>query len=507
MEQRPAGGIPYPGPQPSGDGERGATGEEPVVGAGLQGGAYTGPPPPPYASLPPYPPPGVPRAGAAAKPFRAYGLFGLLLLAVPLLGVWLLVPGEKATPAFRLSPEEWALLSGNDPLPAETAPLVASGLKSAVSVVTHPAGATVSLDLDPVGVSPLDRLALEPGTYLLSVTKEGYRSHHELVTVTRGEVPTLHYLLDATGDAPDGALESGMGERDAERALAQVHRERQETEPRGGTIAAPDAAAPGAAVSDPAASDLAASGAVGTLAVRVRPWGSIYIDGELHRANTDVAYRVELPAGGHRVRVEHPVLGSATREVEVTGDALQPLVVDLREEGSAVQLAGRLSASGRSGGGTAPGEAAPGNATEAAGRSSTPATPATPEVSSVPGSLAVPTEADPGGRGARVDEAAGRIYDVAQEPPVLIGGLEGLHRLARYPEKAHAFGVEGRVLLQFVVDEAGRVVDPVVTRGLGMGCDEEALRVIRLAQFVPGTVDGRPVRVRHALPILFTRGE
>jgi TonB family protein len=438
-----------------------------------------------------------------------YGTVALLLLAVTVLGVWLLVSGEKAASDFELSPEEWALLSQDDAPGTETGPFVASGAKSAVSVVTHPEGATVSLDLDPVGVTPLDHHALEPGTYLLSVAKEGYRPYHELVTVVRGEVPTLYYVLDAAdGTAGD--------EPDFERAVAQIRRERRETEPGEGAAMASVATASGAAASESAATGVSVSGAVGTLAVRVRPWGSIYIDDDLHRANTDVAYRVELPAGNHRVRVEHPVLGAATRDVEVTGDALQPLVVDLREEGSAARRSSRLRASARSGGGVASAEAAPAAdasaaMTEAAGLPSSPAASTTPSAASLPDSPAAPPEADPVERTPEASPAEGpaegRIYDVAEQPPVLIGGLEGLHRLARYPERAYAFGIEGRVFLQFVVDQAGRVVDPVVTRGLGMGCDEEALRVIRLARFEPGTVGGRPVRVRHALPIHFKRQE
>jgi protein TonB len=63
--------------------------------------------------------------------------------------------------------------------------------------------------------------------------------------------------------------------------------------------------------------------------------------------------------------------------------------------------------------------------------------------------------------------------------------------------------IQGRVYLQFIVNENGDVENPVVLRGIGGGCDEEAIRVIRETKFSPGLQRGRPVRVRYALPIIF----
>lgn len=97
------------------------------------------------------------------------------------------------------------------------------------------------------------------------------------------------------------------------------------------------------------------------------------------------------------------------------------------------------------------------------------------------------------------------VYLVAEQPPKLVGGLAALHRKVRYPEEAYAQNVEGRVYVQFVVDENGSVQNAEVMRGLGHGCDEEALRVIREARFEPGTIDGEPVKVRHTLYIQYKR--
>jgi TonB family protein len=98
-------------------------------------------------------------------------------------------------------------------------------------------------------------------------------------------------------------------------------------------------------------------------------------------------------------------------------------------------------------------------------------------------------------------------FVVVEEMPVLIGGLEGLMQEIRYPEMARKAGIEGRVYVQFVVNEQGDVENAQVIRGIGGGADEEALRVVRQAKFEPGIQRGRPVRVQFSLPILFKLGD
>ncbi|TVQ67769.1 MAG: TonB family protein [Balneolaceae bacterium] len=95
------------------------------------------------------------------------------------------------------------------------------------------------------------------------------------------------------------------------------------------------------------------------------------------------------------------------------------------------------------------------------------------------------------------------FFSVVEQMPELIGGLAQLQREIRYPEMARRAGIEGRVFVQFIVNEEGEVEHPRVVRGIGGGADEEALRVVRQARFTPGFQRGRPVRVQYALPIFF----
>lgn len=95
------------------------------------------------------------------------------------------------------------------------------------------------------------------------------------------------------------------------------------------------------------------------------------------------------------------------------------------------------------------------------------------------------------------------FFVVVENMPELIGGLAALQKDIRYPEMARKAGIEGRVIVQFIVNEEGKVEDPRVIRGIGGGCDEEALRAVKNALFKPGRQRGKPVRVQYSLPVIF----
>lgn len=95
------------------------------------------------------------------------------------------------------------------------------------------------------------------------------------------------------------------------------------------------------------------------------------------------------------------------------------------------------------------------------------------------------------------------FFVVVEEMPELIGGLASIQNEIKYPEMARRAGIEGRVYVQFIVNEKGEVEDPRVIRGIGGGADEEALRAVRKAKFKPGMQRGRPVRVQYSLPVVF----
>ena len=100
------------------------------------------------------------------------------------------------------------------------------------------------------------------------------------------------------------------------------------------------------------------------------------------------------------------------------------------------------------------------------------------------------------------------IFINVQVMPEFPGGypalLRYLGRNIKYPPLATRNVIEGRVYVKFVVDETGQVVNPEVIKGIGGGCDEEAVRVLRtLPRFTPGQQNGRPVKVYFNVPISF----
>ena len=101
------------------------------------------------------------------------------------------------------------------------------------------------------------------------------------------------------------------------------------------------------------------------------------------------------------------------------------------------------------------------------------------------------------------EEEEPEIFVIVEQMPEPIGGIAAIQADVKYPEIARKAGVEGRVFLQFVVNEQGNVEDVVVSRGIGAGCDEEAIRAVSVAKFTPGKQRGKPVKVRMSLPITF----
>lgn len=95
------------------------------------------------------------------------------------------------------------------------------------------------------------------------------------------------------------------------------------------------------------------------------------------------------------------------------------------------------------------------------------------------------------------------IFVVVEQMPELIGGLAAVQKHITYPEMALKAGIEGRVVVQFLIDKEGNVNDPIVVRGIGGGCDEEALKAVKKVKFVPGKQRGKPVFVRYSMPVTF----
>jgi len=100
------------------------------------------------------------------------------------------------------------------------------------------------------------------------------------------------------------------------------------------------------------------------------------------------------------------------------------------------------------------------------------------------------------------------IYQVVDQMPEFPGGDSALtkffHANIKYPDLERESGIQGIVVVEFVVDEEGNLSDMHIKKGVTKGIDHEALRVVKLfPKFKPGKQKGQPVKVNFIFPIRF----
>ena len=100
------------------------------------------------------------------------------------------------------------------------------------------------------------------------------------------------------------------------------------------------------------------------------------------------------------------------------------------------------------------------------------------------------------------------IFMVVEQMPEFPGGMAELMKFLskniKYPTIAQENGIQGRVIVQFVVNQDGSIVDPVVMRSVDPYLDKEALRVIStMPKWKPGMQRGKAVRVKYTVPVTF----
>ena len=106
------------------------------------------------------------------------------------------------------------------------------------------------------------------------------------------------------------------------------------------------------------------------------------------------------------------------------------------------------------------------------------------------------------------DEDRPGVYVVVEQMPEFPGGDKELYQFIadniKYPAEAKEEGLKGRVFVNFIVEPDGSVSDIRVLRGIGGGCDEEAVRVVEsMPKFKPGMQNGEAVRVSYTVPVIF----
>jgi hypothetical protein len=283
--------------------------------------------------------------------------------------------------------------SGGVESPSATTPRGALGAEdrsergsATLAVTTEPSGADVSIDGEVVGVTPLRQDYPSSRWYAVTVERAAYGTVDTLVYLDEGEAAELAFSFSRLGDGRDEP--KGAGTEDASgvdepaspsaptprREVARAPREEAPRAPRsapafgsisvrtnptdapvrldGQTVGvAPlelDEVAPGphtltlflpgyetatvqldVTAGEREVVDVDLVPQQGTLSVVVRPWGSVYVDGVLRAADTDVSVEMTLPVGRHALWVEHPSLGAEERVVIVQPRTTTSVVLDL----------------------------------------------------------------------------------------------------------------------------------------------------------------------------------
>ena len=111
-------------------------------------------------------------------------------------------------------------------------------------------------------------------------------------------------------------------------------------------------------------------------------------------------------------------------------------------------------------------------------------------------------------RAQNTDTPCGKVYQVVEQMPQFPGGPAAMMKFIadslRYPSVVCTGGVEGRIVVRFVVDCKGNIVNPLVVRSVDPLLDREAIRLVKsMPKWIPGRQNGKPVRVIYNVPIRF----
>jgi|GEM_PF-5001457 len=256
--------------------------------------------------------------------------------------------------ALGISGDLWRATSGGQGADGQGLLATPNVQMSTLQVRSEPAGGTVMVDFDSVGTTPMS-LQLARGVYVLSVAfPEGERRDSVVIL----EDPTrrvLNFVREA--ERQDSPI---VARRATDNVVRQEPTRRPPTSTAGTTASEPSRPAQtsmaenrpnestsnrdtppieqapaeqaddrNAQVDNPMEEIEEEVAGTATISVRVKPWGSIFVDGRLLARNTDLRHAVEVEPGTHRLRVEHPALGSHEIEVTVRPGMTLEVPVDL----------------------------------------------------------------------------------------------------------------------------------------------------------------------------------
>ncbi|MEJ2615232.1 MAG: TonB family protein [Ignavibacteriaceae bacterium] len=95
------------------------------------------------------------------------------------------------------------------------------------------------------------------------------------------------------------------------------------------------------------------------------------------------------------------------------------------------------------------------------------------------------------------------VFKAVEEPPKPIGGIAAIQSKIQYTELAKRIGIEGKVIVQAIINKKGNVTNVSIVKSLFPQLDEIALKAVKGTKFTPGKQRGKPVKVQMTIPITF----
>ncbi len=430
-----------------------------------------------------------------------------------------LMPGlrQRALNIFRDSQQKE--ISKTTPLDKGAKPEKLPVNVGGVRLTSVPVGASVWLNGKRVGRTPYVDNTLKTGKYNLEFRRDGYQKYAHTFAVRRGEMLPINAKLIAlfgelqVTSAPKEALILLDGKQ-----IGTTPQNIQEVEPGEHTIVLQKKGFKDYSTSvtvEPAKVSRVNgkfTALTGSLNVLVRPRGSIYIDGDLKKRDTNVQYKIDLPVGTHQVKAVHPTLGTWEKKVEIEPDRLQQIPIDFNKYVTLTVLS--IDPSGKA----VSGEIYIDN--NFTGQT----TPKQLKVRIGKHSIEVQREGyvlDDGEKVFNLEDDVREpliftlrkrpgddklpVFAAYDEPPEIIGGSAEINKYLRYPPIARKAGVEGIVFVSVIVGLDGKTesVEIIKAEPANLGFEDSAIQAIKKVRWKPAKQRDKEVRAQVNIPINF----
>ena len=391
----------------------------------------------------------------------------------------------------------------------------------ALQITSVPSGATVWLDGSLVGKTPYSDNQFKAGNHQLLLRREGYQDFSRTIHGVAGETtPIVANLAALLGElhvtsAPEAALilldgkQIGTTPHNIQKVEAGEHT--IVLQKKGFKDYSTSVTVEPAKVSQVNGKFTAVTGSLNVL---VTPRGSIYIDGDLKKKDTDVQYEIDLSVGTHQVKAVHPTLGTWEKKVEIEPDRLQDIPIDFNKYVTLTVLS--LDPSGKA----VSGEIYIDN------NSTGQTTPKQLKLRIGKHAIEVQREGyvlDDGEKVINLDDDVKEplkftlrkrqeddelpVFVAYDERPEIIGGNAELnkHLRKRYPQIAREAGVEGIVIVRVIVGVDGRTesVEIIKAEPANLGFEDSAIQAIKKVSWKPAKQRGKKIRARVNMTIEF----